>query len=145
MYVVGRASPFHWTLSDATNPCPSTVSTKPAPPVVTMLGSMECNPSAGMGWIVKESGCDFRGSGAESVATKTGAVPAFKTCADETAAVSWLVSTQVVGSAVPPKYTTAPISKFVPMTVGVNPADPATVELGERPVTVGNAKTSNSS
>jgi hypothetical protein len=31
------------------------------------------------------------------------------------------------------------------MTVSVNPADPATVELGERPVTVGNAKTSNSS
>lgn len=69
--------------------------------------------------------------------TVTFAEPAFAIRLAGTAAVSWLALTNVVVSAVLPHCTVAPETKFVPLTVRVNAAPPATAEAGERLVMVG--------
>ena len=54
-----------------------------------------------------------------------------------TAAVSWVADTKVVVRATPLKFTTEPAMKFVPFTVRVKPALPATAVLGDRLLMVG--------
>ena len=60
----------------------------------------------------------------ETLVTLTLAVPALATSAAEMAAVSWVELTKVVARAEPLKLTTAPLTKFEPVTVRVNAAEP---------------------
>jgi len=53
------------------------------------------------------------------------------------AAVSWLLETNVVVRSEPPHFTTAPLTKLVPLTVSVKPAPPAVAEEGLKPVRLG--------
>lgn len=69
--------------------------------------------------------------------TVTFAEPAFAIRLAGTAAVSWVALTNVVVRAVLPHCTVAPETKFVPLTVRVNAAPPATADAGERLVMVG--------
>ena len=69
--------------------------------------------------------------------TVTLAVPAVAIRLAGTAAVSWLVLTNVGVSAVAPHCTFAPETKFVPLTVSVNATPPAVAEDEFRLVIVG--------
>src|SRR5437667_342959 len=61
-------------------------------------------------------------------------VPVVFNCAAVTAAVNEVLLPNVVVSAVPAKCTTAPSTKFVPVTVSVNDVAPTIAPVCERPV-----------
>ena len=63
--------------------------------------------------------------------TVTASVPLEATPVAGMAAVSCVVLTNVVALAVPPKLTTEVVTKFVPLTVSINPALPAAILFGE--------------
>src|SRR5215831_14005746 len=84
--------------------------------------------------IVNDSALDTDPSG---FATVTCAVPAAAMSADPIAAVSWLALTNVVVRTLPFHRTLAPLTKFEPVTVSVNPAPPAGAELGDKVASVG--------
>ena len=69
--------------------------------------------------------------------TVTFAVPAVAMSLAGMAAVSWVLETKVVGRGLPFQRTTAPLTKFVPVMVRVNPPLPATVVDGLIVVIVG--------
>jgi hypothetical protein len=71
------------------------------------------------------------------VVTVTLAVPALAIRLAGTAALNWVALTYVVASAVEPHCAVAPLTKFVPFTVSVNPAPPAVAEFGLRLAIVG--------
>ncbi len=56
---------------------------------------------------------------------------------DEIVAVSVVLETNVVVRELPFQYTIEPVTKFVPLTVTVNPDAPTYAELGEREVMLG--------
>jgi len=62
--------------------------------------------------------------------TVTFAVPAVATSLAGIAAVSWVLETKVVVRSLPFQRTTAPLTKFVPVMVSVNPPLPATAVAG---------------
>jgi hypothetical protein len=64
-------------------------------------------------------------------------VPTEATSLAGTVAVSEVALTKLVASAEPAKFTVAPLTKFVPVTVSVKLAAPATTLLGLSPVRVG--------
>jgi hypothetical protein len=69
--------------------------------------------------------------------TVTSPVPAAATSAAGIAAVNCVALTNVVVRALPFQFTTAPLTKFVPFTVSVNPAPPAPALEGDSPLIVG--------
>lgn len=66
-----------------------------------------------------------------STVTLTG--PPLKISANGIAAVSWVELTNVVVRDAPPHCTNAPDTKFVPLTVRVNPRPPAVAVAGDKP------------
>ena len=73
--------------------------------------------------------------------TVTFAVPGVAIKLAATVAVNWFALTNVVGSAVPFQFTTAPEAYPVPFTVRVKPALPAVTDEGLREVIAGPAVT----
>src|SRR4029453_9518092 len=71
------------------------------------------------------------------LATVTWAVPAAAMSAAVIAAVSWLALPYVVTRPLPFHRTLAPLTKFEPVTVSVNPGPPACAELGDKAPRVG--------
>ena len=72
--------------------------------------------------------------------TVTLGVPAVATSATVICAVICVALTNAVVFAAPPKFTTEPVTKFVPLTVNVNAAPPAVALVGEIVVMVGDGK-----
>src|SRR5512145_3229450 len=103
----------------------------PAGVLVTVPGpvfeTLRVNDEAG-GLIVNDSAFETPPSG---LATVTSAVPAVAMSAAAIAAVSWLALPNVVGRPLPFHRTLAPLTKFAPVTVSVNPDPPACAELGD--------------
>src|SRR6266850_1860645 len=86
--------------------------------------------------IVRVCGLDVPPPGAE-LTTVTCGVPATATSAGGIVAVSCVAETYVVGRAAPFQRTTEPATKFVPVTVRVNPEAPAWTRFGLSPVVAG--------
>src|SRR5215813_8938171 len=84
--------------------------------------------------IVNDRALDTDPSG---FATVTCAVPAAAMSAAAIVAVSCPALTNVVVRALPFHRTLAPLTKFEPVTVSVNPAPPACAELGDKVASVG--------
>ena len=72
-----------------------------------------------------------------ALVTVTGNGPALATSAAVMAAVTCVAVTNVVVRAEPLKFTVEVLTKFVPLTVRVNPASPAVLVEGEMVVVVG--------
>jgi hypothetical protein len=69
--------------------------------------------------------------------TVTAGVPTLATSLARIAAVTWLALTKVVVLALPPKFTTEPLTKLDPFTVSVKAPDPAVVLAGSNEVIAG--------
>src|SRR6267143_1859986 len=123
-YVVARAAPFHCTTELLTKFVPVTVSVNPGPPATAEVGLKLV--IVGIGFrTVKVCGLDIPPPGG-GVNTVTVAVPATAMSAAEIAAVTCVAETYVVARAAPFHCTTELEIKFVPVTVSVNCAAPAT-------------------
>ena len=135
---VGRSLPFHRTTELDTKPEPATAKVKDGPPTRAALGEIKL--IVGMGLfplvMVKFAAFEVPPPGAELV-TVTAAVPAVAMAAAGMAAVNCVALTNVVVRAVPPKLTVEAATKFVPLTVSVKAAPPATALFGEIVVIVG--------
>jgi hypothetical protein len=114
---------------------PLTVIGKPGPPAVVPFGFSEEIVGAGL-FTVNVEFPEVLPPGAGFV-TVTLNVPANAMSGAVIDAVTWVAFTNVVVRAVPLKFTTAPETKFVPLTVSVNPAPPAVALVGEMVVIVG--------
>jgi mRNA-degrading endonuclease toxin of MazEF toxin-antitoxin module len=133
--VVVRALPFHCTTELVTKFVPVTVSVKAAPPAVALEGESEVAVGTGL-LMVKVSAFDVPPPG-EAFSTVTEAVPAVAMSLAEIAAVNCVPLTKVVVRALPFHCTTELVTKFVPVTVSVNPAPPAVALEGEREAAAG--------
>ena len=130
-----RSEPFQRTKELATKPLPLTVSVNPEPPAVAEVGLKLVVVGTGL-LIVKGMGPDVTPPGFNTV---TFTVPAAAISAATIEAVNWVALTKVVVRLDPPHCTTEPLTKFVPLTVSVNPELPAVVDEGLRLVIVGAA------
>ena len=133
--VVVRALPFHCTVEDGTKLVPVTVNVKPAPPVKAELGFKEVIVGAGL-LIVKFRALETPPPGA-GLETVTIAVPPVAMSAAVMAACKLVLDTNVVVRALPFHCTVEEDTKPVPVTVSVNAAPPAIVELMFRDSTAG--------
>ena len=114
---------------------PVTVSVKAEPPAVADDGLKLVSVGAGL-LMVKGIAPDVPPPGFNTV---TFTVPAAAISAATIEAVNWVALTKVVVRLDPPHCTTEPLTKFVPLTVSVNPELPAVVDEGLRLVIVGAA------
>ena len=117
---------------------PFTVNVNPAEPAATLVGDNEVTVGTGFDGAVivnvTEFDCPPPGVGFE---TTTEGVPWLATSDARIAAVSCVALTNVVVLATPPKITDELDTKFVPVTVNVNAADPAEAFAGEILLIVG--------
>jgi hypothetical protein len=88
-------------------------------------------------FTVKATEFDVPPPGAGFVTVTPGVLPGVATSPARINAVTCVALTNVVARAAPPKFTVDVLTKLVPFTVNVNPADPATILFGESVVTVG--------
>jgi hypothetical protein len=126
--VVVRAVDPHPTVAPVTKFVPLTVSVKAAPPAVAELGLKLVMVGRVAGLIVNVNPAEV----APADVTVTLAVPAVAIRLAGTAAVSLVVLTNVVTSAVVPHFAIAPETKRVPLIVRVKAVPPAVAELGLR-------------
>jgi len=133
--VVVRGDPFQFTTEVVTKPEPFTVSVKPGPPAVALLGEMEVTFGLGL-LIVNVSEFDGPPPGGGFV-TITGTVPAVTRSVAGILAVTWTLLTKVVLRAELFQLTVAPGTKFEPFTVSVKPAEPTVLLEGESEVRTG--------
>jgi hypothetical protein len=131
--VVVRAVDPHPTVAPVTKFVPLTVSVKAAPPAVAELGLKLVIVGRTEGLMVNVNPAEV----APADVTVTLAVPAVAIRLAGTAAVSLVVLTNVVTSAVVPHFAIAPAAKPVPLIVSVKAAPPAFAELGFRLAMVG--------
>jgi len=132
---VVRSLPFQRTTEPLTKFVPVMVSVKPLLPATVVAGLMLLIVGAGL-LMVNVTAPDSPPPGA-GLKTVTFAVPAVAMSLAGMAAVSWVLETKVVGRSFPFQRTTEPVTKFVPVTVRVNPPLPATVVAGLIVVIVG--------
>ena len=118
--VVVRVLPFHRTVAPLTKFVPVTVKVNAGPPAGAELGERAL--SVGAAVVVNGSAFERLVSG---LTTVTCAVPAPAMSAAGIAAVSWLALPNVVVRLLPFHRTVAPLTKFAPVTVKVNPGPPA--------------------
>src|SRR6266436_634172 len=134
--VVVFALPLNLTRDcPVTKPVPFTVSVNAAPPAVALDGASEVMVGSGL-LTVKFVGADVPPPGAAFV-TVTGKVPPAAMSAAAIAAVTCVALTNAVVFAAPLKFTTAPLTKPVPLTVSVNGAPPAVALAGDSDVMAG--------
>jgi hypothetical protein len=131
--VVARPAPFHCTTAPLRKLVPFTVSVKAGPPAPVAAGLRLVMVGVGTvtGKLVAVDGLP------PVFVTVMPALPPLAIRLAETEAVNCVELTNVVVSAVPFQFTTAPLRKFVPFTVSVNAGPPAGVETGLRLVIVG--------
>ena len=136
--VVERVLPFHWTVEVGMKFVPVTVNVKPAPPAAAELGFKDATVGVGLllTVTVKVSALDVPPPGV-GVETVTAAVPLAAMSAAVMAACKLVLETKVVERVLPFHWTVDVGMKFVPVTVNVKPAPPATAELGFKDATVG--------
>jgi len=123
----------HSTVAPETKFVPLTVSVKAEPPAVVEVGVRLVIVGVPGALMENDAPDDVP---AESV-TVTVAEPVLAMRLAGTAAVNWVELTNVVVSVVLPHCTVAPERKFVPLTVRVNAAPPAVMDVGDRLVIVG--------
>ena len=114
---------------------PVTVNVKLAPPAPAVVGFMDAAVGAGLS-TVKVSALEVPPAGV-GVETVTETVPLAAMSAAVICACSWVLDTKVVGRALPFQFTVESEIKFVPFTVSVKAAPPATAELGFMDAAVG--------
>jgi len=136
-YVVARSAPFHRTMDDAMKFVPVTVSVKPGSPAVLLFGAMELSVGTGFGALIVNVCALDRPPPGAGLNTVTGAVPAVAMSLAEIVAVSWVLLPYVVARSAPFHRTTDDVMKFVPVTVSVKAAPPATKLLGDSELSVG--------
>jgi hypothetical protein len=131
--VVARPVPFHCTTAPLRKFVPFTVSVKAGPPAPVAAGLRLV--MVGVGTVMEKLvAVDAL---PPVFVTVMPALPPLAIRLAETAAVNCVELTNVVVSAVPFQFTTAPLRKLVPFTVSVNAGPPAGVEAGLRPEIVG--------
>ena len=130
-----RSAPFQRTTEPFTKLVPVTVSVKAEPPAVADDGLTLAIVGTGL-LMVKGMAPDVTPPGFNTV---TFTVPAAAISAVAIEAVNWVALTKVVVRLDPPHCTAEPLTKFVPLTVSVNPELPAVVDEGLRLVIVGAA------
>ena len=133
--VVVFAAPLKFTTDADTNPVPFTVSVNAVPPLIALVGESDVIVGAGL-FTANDEFPDVPPPGAGFV-TVTFNDPAVAICAAVIAAVTCVALTTVVVAAVPLKLTTEDELKFVPLTVNVKAAPPASALDGESDVIVG--------
>jgi hypothetical protein len=124
----------HCTVAVVVKFAPFTVNVNPGPPAVAELGLRLLIVGGGR-LIENVAGAEIP----EAVVMVMLAVPALAIRLAGTLAVNCVALTNVVVSSVAPHVTVAPLVKFEPFTVIVNPAPPAVAELGLRLLIVGPA------
>ena len=134
--VVTRALPCHSTTELLTKFVPFTVSVNAPLPALAVLGEIELTVGTGL-FTVNVTGVDVPPPGAGFVTVTPGVLPGAATSPARINAVNCVALTNVVARAAPPKFTVDVLTKLVPVTVNVNPAEPATILFGESDVTVG--------
>src|SRR2546426_6536604 len=133
--VAAGPAPSHAPPGPATKSVPVTVSVNPASPATAAVGFSPVVVGTGL-VMLKVCGFDVPPPGA-GLTTVTCAVPPVAMSVAGMAAVSWVAETNVVARSAPFHRTTEPATKSVPVTVSVNPASPATADVGFSPVVVG--------
>ena len=133
--VVACAEPFHSTVEDEMKLLPDTIRVKAAPPMMAEPGVNEVIPGTA-GVIVNVRTEEVPPPG-EGLTTVTLAVPVEVTSPAVMAAFKLVLETKVVERALPFHWTVEVGKKFVPVTVNVNAALPATTEVGLTVVRVG--------
>jgi len=128
--VVVRALPFHCTVEEETKFVPATINVNAAVPTSSELGFKEEIVGTGLS-IVKIAAAEVPPPG-PGVTTVTIAVPPVTMSAVVMAACRLVLETNVVARALPFHSTVEEDTKSVPLTVSVNAAPPAVVELGFR-------------
>ena len=122
----------HLAVAPETKLVPLIVSVNAAPPAIAEVG-LRLVIVGGKGLMVKT----FAAEVPPLVVTVTFTVPADPIRPALTVAVTWVALTRFVVSAVLPQRICAPDTKFVPVTVSVNAAPPATAVAGLRLVIAG--------
>jgi hypothetical protein len=134
--VVVRGLPFHCTTELLTKLVPLTVNVNAPEPALAVVGEIDVVVGTGL-FTVNATEFEVPPPGAGLVTVTPGVLPGVITSLARIAAVNCVALTNVVTFAAPPKFTTDVFTKLVPFTVKVNPADPATIFVGEIVVTVG--------
>src|SRR5579863_10027363 len=134
--VVTRGLPIQSTVEPLTKFVPFTVSVNAPEPALAVVGEIVVIVGTGL-FTVNATEFEVPPPGAGLVTVTPGVLPGVTTSLARIAAVNCVALTNVVTLAVPPKFTTDVFTKLVPFTVSVNPADPATIFVGESVVTVG--------
>jgi xanthosine utilization system XapX-like protein len=127
--------PLNFTLEADTNPVPFTVSVKPAPPAVALVGESEVMVGAGL-FTGKFMAGEAPPPG-PGLLTTTGRDPAVAMSGAVTAMVTCVALTNVTVLPVPLNVPVAPLTKFVPLIVSVKAAPPAVALVGENDVIAG--------
>ena len=135
--VVVRAVPLKFTTEPLMKFVPFRVSVNAPEAAVTEEGESDVSVGKGFAGTVIWKFTAFDVPPPCGFVTVTNAVPAVAMSLAGIEAVSCVAFTNVVGRATPLKLTTAPLMKFDPFTVSVNPAEPATAEAGTRDVITG--------
>lgn len=125
--VVVRSLPFQRTTEFATNPVPFTIKVKVLVPAVTALGLRLVIVGAGL-LIVKVIALVVPPPGV-GLNTVTSAVPVLAKSVVGSVAVNCVALTNVVVRSLPFQRTFEVLTKFVPLTVKVNPALPMVAEV----------------
>jgi hypothetical protein len=134
--VVVSAVAFQFTSEVETKFVPLTVNVKSVPPTVAQFGFSEL--IVGVPLIVNVTAFDVAPQ-VPGFTTAIEAVPGLAMLAFGTVAVSRVEETNVVVSEVPFHFTVEPETKFVPVTVNVNPLPPAMAQVGLSELMVGTA------
>jgi hypothetical protein len=135
--VVVRAVPPNVTNEAETKFVPFTVSVKAAPPATALSGEIVVIVGTGLPpLMVKFTGFEVPPPG-EGLITFTSAVPPVAIAAAGMVAINCMELTNVMVNAVPPNWTIEAETKFVPFTVSLNAAPPATALVGEIVAIVG--------
>jgi hypothetical protein len=136
-YVVVSAVPFHLMTEPETKFPPFTVSVNVSPPAVALEGDRDVIDGTGL-LMAKITAPEVPPPGV-GLETVTLAVPVLEISPAGTCAVTCVVLTNVVVSAVPFQFTAAPVTKPVPVAVNVKAAPPTVVLVGDSDVSVGTA------
>src|SRR5258708_28753003 len=124
-----RGSPFTFTTAPTTKFDPFTASVNAGPPATTLDGLRDEVVGGGRKTL-KAMPVELPppGAGFKTVIPK---VPAAAMSLEKIAAASCVELTNMVGMAVAPNKTMAPLTKFVPFTVSVKLPPPICCEVGE--------------